>query len=198
MYQFDRSKPFYPIVMNYVSQLHAIKELLVIGVLGTQRTWQALSNLTTEEKQVVGSAVDDLLGPLSLEVTDRTTRLEIGVDTIAKELAEHHSYLLPRQLMAAHTALVMAHEVTKGQPYRNADALWEFLRHTRNAAAHNARWSFQNGEPSRPASWRSITLCPSLDGYHLFRLGTQPGTLQLGDPIALLWDIEQTCPGMHL
>jgi len=196
VYRFDRSKPFYPLVMNYLSQLHALKELLAIGVLGLHRTWDSLSSLATEEQKEIKSAVDKLLGPLSLRVTDRTRSIESPVDQVAKELAEHHAYLLPRQAMAAMSVLVMAHEISKSQSYRTSDPTWEFLRHCRNAAAHNGRWSLVNGEPRRPASWRSITLSAAMDSTPLLKLESQSGALELGDPIALLWDIEQANPAM--
>ncbi len=44
-YLFDKTKPFYPIVMTYLISLHGLKEVAAIGALGSDRTW----HLATKE-----------------------------------------------------------------------------------------------------------------------------------------------------
>ena len=93
----------------------------------------------------------------------------------------------------------MAHEITKDKPYRATDEKWEFLRHCRNAAAHNGRWNLVGREPRRPARWRDIKLGSDIHDRPLLKVkdSDSAGSLNLGDPIALLWDIEQDNPAIR-
>lgn len=197
-YHFDRSKPFYPLVMSYLLQLHAIKEFAAIGTLGPRRTWQLAQEIEEAEREGLQRSVTKLLGPMSLAITDETDRLDVPVEFVAKEFVDSHAYLLRHQVLAALSVLVMAHEITKEKRYRTVDEKCEFLRHCRNAAAHNGCWSFKHDEPRRPARWRSISLDPSLQGLPLLKGPDFTGSLSLGDPIALLWDIEHDNPAMHV
>jgi hypothetical protein len=194
---FDRSKPFYPIVMGYLLQLHAIKEIAALGALGSVRTWdiQKLGG-NSAEQSTLQAQLNTLLGPLELMVSGEAERLTVPIQPLAKEFVENHAFLIKHQVQAALNALVMAHEVTKGKPYRTADKVWEFLRHCRNAAAHNGRWSFLNGEPRRPAEWKGIAVHSGLQGFALLRGEDGIGSLCVGDPIALLWELERDNPGM--
>jgi hypothetical protein len=191
-YNFDRSKPFYPIVISYLIHLHAIKEIAALGALGPIRTWNldAIEG-SSEEKLILQKSINSLLGPISLGVTDDQNRVEISVYDLAKEFVNNHAYLIGHQVQAALNTLVMAHEVTKGKPYRDTAENWEFLRHCRNAAAHNGRWYFRNGEPRHPAKWRGIELIPKMHDEPLLLREDGTGYLKLGDPIALLWEIER-------
>lgn len=181
--------------MAYLMQLHGIKELSVLGTLGTNRTW-SIANLagTDQERAELQASVGMLLGPLQLTITGDSEQLTIPVEFVSKEFVGNHEYLLAHQVQASITVLVLAYEVTKGEPYMTHSPHWEFLRHCRNAAAHNGRFSFVNGEPRRPAVWRGIQLEPALDRQPLMRLPDGTGLLNIGDPIALLWEIEQVIP----
>lgn len=165
-YNFDRAKPFYPLVMAYFVQLHALKEIPTIGAFGSVRTWN-LDRLpgTEAEREIFQASIDKLLSPLSLAITGEQNRLEVSIDFVATELVNNFNYLINSQIVAALSALVMAHEITKNQTYRVPNEKWEFLRHCRNAAAHNGNWFFLNGEPRRPARWRGIDLEPAMDGF---------------------------------
>lgn len=46
--------------------------------------------------------------------------------------------------------------------------LWEFFRHTRNAAFHGNRFHFLGDEPKRPASWRGLEITRNLQDTPLF------------------------------
>jgi hypothetical protein len=92
--------------------------------------------------------------------------------------------------------LVMAHEISKDKPWHNHDPLWEFLRHCRNAVAHGGYFHFKNNEPRRPAFWGSFILSPASNRAPLFK--KDGGILSPGDPIRLLWDIEQAYPEMSV
>jgi hypothetical protein len=64
---FDRSKPFYPLVMGYLVQLHGLKELLARGLPRMERVIQFTStHATTEEAAEVSAQLQQLLGPLRL------------------------------------------------------------------------------------------------------------------------------------
>lgn len=167
--------------------LHAIKEIVAIGALGSNRSWRldAVEG-PAEDRQNLQDSIQKLLGPLELAVAEEPKRLCIPIDEVAKEFFNNHSYLLEYQVRAALNALVMAHEVTKGKPYRDRGERWEFLRHCRNAAAHNGRFFFKNGEPCYPAKWRDIQVVSSMRGEPLLSQPDGKGYLKLGDPIALL------------
>ena len=185
--------------MAYLIQLHAIKEISALGVLGSVRTWKSEQLPGTEaEREELRVSIDKLLSPLSLATTGDHNRLDVPIDFVAKEFVNNLNYLVSHQVLAALNALVMAHEITKNQPYRVPNEKWEFLRHCRNAAAHNGNWAFLNGEPRRPARWRSIDLDPAMDGQPLLKGTDGKGFLNLGDPIALLWDLEQDNPRMYI
>jgi hypothetical protein len=80
--------------------------------------------------------------------------------------------------------------------FSDGGPLWEFLRHCRNAAAHNGKFYFKKGQPDKPAEWASIKLEASMHDLSLFDLPKVKGLLSVGDPIALLWDIEQAYPNL--
>ncbi|GJQ24148.1 hypothetical protein BIY37_08305 [Candidatus Brocadia sapporoensis] len=197
-YNFDRSKPFYPLVMTYLAQLHGLKEICVIGVLVAadgKRNF-VISSQYGDAGKDIETGIGSLLGPLNLAVTGDTETLDVSIEFVAQEMALNHGYLLDFQVRTASVCLAMAHEITKGKAYRSSGEKWEFLRHCRNAISHNAKWHFLNGEPLGGASWRGIKWKVAMHGEPLFAQADGMGYLKLGDPIALLWDIENENPNM--
>jgi len=197
-YQFDRAKPFYALVMTYLISLHGLKELLAIGLLGNDRMW----NLQNREGSAADMAeiqrgMDKLLGPLELRVAGDTDKITVSVESIAAEFVQN-SYLIEHQTKAGHALLAAAYEATHGKPYQDQGPQWEFLRHCRNAAAHNGRFHFKDAEPRRPARWRTIEILRSMHGEPLLVQSDGSGHLQLGDPVVLLWDIEQAYPAITM
>lgn len=69
---------------------------------------------------------------------------------------------------------------------------FEFFRHLRNAASHGNRFKFNKIEPSRPASWRGITIDHNLKGSSnpLQNKMCITNKIASADIILLLWDIE--------
>lgn len=203
---FDRSKPFYPLVMNYLVQLLGYKELAIRGFLG-KRTISSddiqriTPNFDNVEKSEIDSTLDKLqklIGPLELKSEFQNDRIVIDPDEIAKELLEgNHEYFLSFYVRASFNIIVLAHEITKNTTYRDVGPLWEFLRHCRNAATHNGLFHFGRGEPSRLAEWGRFRIDSQLLGTPLFKGPNGQGLLSIGDPIRLLWDIEQAYPQMH-
>jgi len=205
---FDRGKPFYPLVMNYLIQLLGFKELAARGLIGAREiSVEDLQKATREpfdtaDRAAVESALgglQKLLGPLELKSEFQNDRIIVDVDAIAEELIHgNHEYLLSFYIRAAANILVLAHEVTKDTSYRDTGPLWEFLRHSRNAATHNGLFHFTHGEPRRLAEWGPFRIEASLQGTSLFKDARGQGLLSPGDPIRLLWDIEQTYPNIRI
>lgn len=197
---FDRGKPFYPLIMSYIIQLLGLKEILVRGVIGARKIMSEdvaetkPPNTLDEQISEAINGIEQLIGPLKLRSEFTGSHISVDADEFARELVQNHAYLLPYYIRAAGSLLVLAHEITKNQPYRDKGPLWEFLRHCRNGATHNGLFHFCKGEPSRAAEWGTFKIEVSLQGSPLFNDGTKKGLLSLGDPIRLLWDIEKTYP----
>jgi hypothetical protein len=201
---FDRSKPFYPIVLNYLCQLIGLTELAVRGIAGPRDPHEMVRSAIAREQSagihqsdptVLRIQLPEISNSQSLrsEMLDR----DIGVpfDQIAQELVANYSYIAPYFINAAARSLfVIAHEVSWGEPWRNNEPMWDFLFHCRNAVAHGGRFYFHNNQPRWPARWGRFELDVSLQGTPLFK--KDGGMLSPGDPIRLLWDIEQTYPAM--
>lgn len=181
-YQFDRSKRFYPLVISYLATLHGLKATLC---------FRSSTGIRADIRS--GDENLKLLGPLDLKVRGDHESLSVSAEHVADELASNLSYLLPLYVQSVQSILAGAHEAIR-QAGTSTKAT-EFLRHARNAAAHNGCWHLLNGEPRRPAEWRGLVLSTSDHGTSLLSLFDQPGSLELGDPIALLWDIEQEYTG---
>ena len=179
-YLFDRAGAFYPLVISYLVKLHGIK--VVLG-------FSSAANLADQIPRDL--EVAKLLGPLELIVRQDSVRLNVELQELAQELVSNLEYLLPIYAQSTQSILSGAHEAVLAMDHTSK--LTEFLRHARNAAAHSGNWHLLNGEPRRPAEWRGLVVSPSDNGRPLLKLGNGTGSLELGDPIALLWDIEQEC-----
>ena len=204
---FDRGKPFYPLVVNYIVLLAGFKDLALRGAVGGEHleevlrrtfavgNWQAA---TDEEFGKVRENLSKLLGPLQLHSEFTGSQVAVNIGTLAQELVSNVTYLSSVVMRSAGSLLILAHELTKDAPWRDRGPLWEFLRHTRNAAAHGGSFNLHQNEPSRPAHWGSFDITRQLNGTPLFKDSTGLGLLSPGDPIRLLWDIEQAYPPMSV
>jgi hypothetical protein len=94
------------------------------------------------------------------------------------------------------SVLMLAHEIVRIQLPAAQDPMLEFLFHARNAVAHSGRFNFLNGHPKLPAVWRKFVIAKTMQGQPLFRDANGEGLLGPGDPICLLWDIEQAHPSL--
>lgn len=140
---FDRSKPFYPLVMNYVATLHGFKMMLLESALienpgavpcTIARYFRYPDGLDDTAKKQFEKAI----GPLELVCRCGEPPVVIPYDYAAKEYGDNRDYLLehfPKH--AVFGLFTLAWEDTYA--FHDAGPLWEFLRHTRNAAAHNGR-----------------------------------------------------------
>ena len=192
---FDRGKPFYPLVTLYIAQLAGFKEIAVRGMPGHRGDAESrfdVSALPSETAEVI----QKLLGPLQLRSEFQESPIEISLDDLGSEIAANFTYLARWLSRASSGLFVLAHEMTKGEAYHDNGPLWEFLRHCRNAGAHGGRFTLYNNEPSCPAEWGPFQITQSLQGMNLMKDQDGDGLLSLGDPIRLLWDIEQAYPDM--
>lgn len=212
---FDRGKPFYPLVMNFLAALHGWQNLLArgIGRMTPQDDDQAVEAI--ESAGLVGEptpGVESLaelrraarlpavIKPLGLASRGQGKPINIDHDQLADEAVGEHHYLVPQTIRAGEQLLIVAWETTSA--FRTHDQLWEFLRHCRNAAAHGGRFTLRHGEPRRPAVWRELEITRDLEQSRLFDGptrsydGVERGLLAIGDAIALLWDLERAYPDM--
>ena len=203
---FDRGKPFYPLVMQYLAQLIGIKELAFRGIVGSEslealvNRIPALGAMPSGSEAKIAEVRDGLRklnGPLELRSEYQGNHITIDIDDIARDVVANHLYLLSSTMRSAGSLLILAHELSKDTPWHDAGPLWEFLRHSRNAAAHGGTFNLLHGEPSRPAFWGNFAITAQLQGTLLFKDGTGAGLISPGDPIRLLWDIEQAYPQLH-
>jgi hypothetical protein len=62
--------------------------------------------------------------------------------------------------------------------------------------AHGGLFTFKGKEPCHPAEWGHFQIERTLQSTPLFKDEKGVGLLSPGDPIRLLWDIEQAYPSM--
>ncbi|HVB72932.1 MAG TPA: hypothetical protein VNE38_05195 [Ktedonobacteraceae bacterium] len=202
LYQFQRNSPFYPMVLNYTVLLLAFKEF---GAAGIALKLQGLSDPEYQEvlddARIKGNAelignlketlIKELNPPLALVSEFQDQRVIIDAFATMRELGNNISYLMDDlKLSAVSALLVHAYEAT--EKLHNAEPLWEFLYHCRNAGAHGGRFSFRNGQPKHPAIWGKYTLIRAThEGIPLISHRGFRGLFAPGDPLRLLWDIEQ-------
>lgn len=200
---FDENKPFYPLIINYVAQVHGLIDLASRGLLlrleeiGPKGVEMLLADEGHKEEGF-NEAVEaiskggrtGLVGKQELESKVTGKGIRIKVESLAKEIfIKHEAPLNQFNRMSAGSLLILAHESTR--TYQTEDPLWEFLRHCRNAAAHKGYFNFLHGEPKRPAKWRGLEIVSSMQGKPLFSEPPVLGFLGNGDMLYLLWDIEQ-------
>ena len=204
---FDRGKPFYPLVMNYVVQIVGFKELALRGVTGPRefadviKQIPALGQIPPGRESDAAAVHDDLrklMGPVQLRSEFLDATIDVDVDEMAREVASNSNYLAAQLMRSAGSLLILAHETNKDESWHDQGPLWEFLRHCRNGAAHGGRFHFRHGEPRRPASWGRFRITPVLEGTSIFKGFDKVGLLSPGDPVRLLWDIEEACPEMKV
>lgn len=197
---FDRGKPFYPLIMSYLILLHGHIELISRDLKNqfgknTEKIDKSLHknikpNNKYLERIIKSNGNTVLLNNLKLKRETKKNPIEIDHEKLAEEVTKHSPYLSSHIMRAAGSLLILAWETT--QELDREGPLWEFLRHCRHAAAHNGKFKFKVGEPKKKAKWRKIEITRSFEGKELFKNKLNKGLLSPGDPIDLLWDIEQT------
>lgn len=189
-------------LMNYTVLLLAIKEFGAAGIaLHLKDLPDAAYQNEIAEARIQGNAdhierlkaasIEELYPPMVLVSEFQDQHINIDFFTTMHELGENIAYLVDDlRLSAVSALLVHAYEVTK--KIHTPGPLWEFLYHCRNAGAHGGRFTFKNGQPKSPAKWGRYTLSRAThEGMPLITHKGTAGLFGLGDPLRLLWDIEQ-------
>ena len=168
--RFDRAKIFYPYVINYIVTIHGLIDLFSRALVFQSKTIPQI-------------------GKPSLKSVFQGNSIDIDIDEIAEELMNNYQYLLPFQMKAAGNLIIMCYEISK-HTYDDKSEIWNFFYHCRNAAAHGGLFKITVNR--FPAKWGSLIITKELNKTSLFQVPGEGGLIGLGDPIRLLWDIEQT------
>lgn len=206
--QFDPQKPFYSLVLAYLCQLHGLMELISVGLLqrfekiSERSSFRGLprderiakyvlamdpKNQPMVERVLRGGKTMLMFEPVLLSGTARAIRLDIP-KLAETAFLEHEVALRNFNRMSAGSLLILANErVTK----RRGEPIVQFLRHCRNAAAHGGVFTFDSGEPKKPAKWRTLKIERTMLGNCLFADPPKKGYIGIGDVLYLLADIEK-------
>lgn len=204
-FKFDRSKLFYPYVINYIISVHGLIELISrdfysrIGNVikngeDINKFIKEIGDGDPKNAKYLQDIADSnlkptvLIGEINLRSESKPKRIDISVDEIAKEIVDNHIYLIPFQLKAAGILLIMSYEISKDQ-YDAKDELWNFFYHCRNAAAHGGKFNITNFKRF-PAKWDNLEITTTMNGSNLFKDNNNNGLLSIGDPLYFLHDIE--------
>jgi hypothetical protein len=203
-FNFDRDKPFYPLVTNYFAFLVGVQDLKyrrhsqAIKSMPEAEYEQALSKLQEPGRSEMAWLRQAELGNLipQLYVPSKVLNSPVYLPSslFEEEFRLYGAEVLRTTMRAAGSLLMLAHEMT--MQWHDTRPLWEFLRHCRNAVAHNGRFHFRNGEPRRLAEWRGIRVESRLQNTPLFDEDPELGILGPADPIVLLADLELAYPQM--
>jgi hypothetical protein len=198
--QFDPAKPLHGLVMAYLAQLHGFIELASRGILTFLKTKSdreveaflaggvdpAVRSLFEAGR---GGRITPLLGKQKPLARVGPNDLEVDIEALSKSIALDHGPALKHfNRLSAGSLLILAWDHTEA--YHTHEPLWEFHRHTRNAAAHGGRFTFKHGEPLRKAAWRTLGIVAALEGTSLFYDEPDAGFLGIGDVLYLLHDLE--------
>ncbi len=214
---FSPEKPFYPMVISYISQVYGIHYLISHGFylrfenfckkmenIGYSKDEQILryshscgeENRKAIEKVIRSGKMEFFVTPALASKTSNDIR--INKETLAEEIFKDPNTAIQYfNHISAGGLLILAWENTRDD--HTDDPLWKFLYHCRNAAAHKGFFNFQNGEPKKVAKWKSLEITSSLQGYPLFPVDPKKDShdppkesfLKIGDVLYLLADIEK-------
>ena len=204
--EFDPKKPFYGLVLVYLSQVHGFFELIARGLLQRfERFCQGPTqrNLSKEElmaKYSFSLGIKDVEGVLRAGKTTLLNNPVLlsqtgeGIKWDSTELAEtvfmeYEAALQSFNRLSAGSLLILAWD--RVPPKHRGSPIGQFLKHCRNAAAHNGAFHFKPEEPKKPAEWRTLSIVRTMQGDSLFADPPKPGFIRIGDVLYLLADIEK-------
>jgi hypothetical protein len=196
---FDKSKPFYSLVVSALAQFHGLIELTSRGLYvrlknnpGERKDFEnhePPGPIRETVKALLAGGTTVLFGTQKHLAPLAGQTIKVDVNDLGRVIIEDHKpaheYF---DRMSAGSLLILAWELT--EPSHTHDPLWEFLRHCRNAAAHRGSFNLLHGEPKRSAKWRGAQIVPSLQGSPLFADPPAPGFMGPGDVLYLLADVE--------
>ncbi len=195
---FDRSKVFYPYIMQYIFTYHGVIEIFSRGMVkelkkaeqrcGKDKVTEAFSigNINIDAKRFIEKeqGLTPLLGELSLYSNFMGSNINMNIEEFADEALSNYDYLLEHIMKAAGILIIMGFENTKHLDDKNSE-IWNFFYHCRNAAAHGGKFNIT--KPRFPAKWGNLEITPLMNGAKLFNTSSNDGLLAPGDPIRLLW-----------
>lgn len=203
---FDKTKIFYPYVMNSLAMNHGIMDLFSrylytrINQLKAQgqhlETVIRLSMVDEKRMNFVERIYnEDLvptlqLGDLNLKSSDGNP-IKVVADDLSEEYGGNHPSII-NQLAISNSMLIIAAYELSPKIEDITDELWNFFSHCRNACAHGGKFNIiRKGTRMFPARWRSLEITMEMNGSNIFANETVPGLLWPADPIYLLSDIEK-------
>jgi hypothetical protein len=196
-YHFDRSKLFYPFIIQYITALHGLNDLLTRGVINLAKDSYddygkllkdlEQNNLGPKLKEILASDNRSLLFDIKLYSKSVKKYIEFDINEISKDLITNINYLAKYQVVSANSLLISTYEISKKYEIKND--VWNFFYHCRNAAAHDGKLNITKIKRF-PAKWEGLEILPSDNGKDLFGSLDRDGLLFIGDPIRLLWHIE--------
>ncbi len=201
---FNRSGPFYPLVIHYISSLHGVLELFSRAIINRvnsgKNNTQSIPNQNGElvnkfiQKILQGNFVPTpLIANLELKSKFQSNTINVDSDEIAAEFFSNADYLLQYFSVSGASLIINAHSNILEKHTNDHDPLWQFLRHCRHAAAHDGVIFDKYKDLIKlPAKWGEFDMS-NYQKVQLFkkRTGGENYLLDPGDPIRLLWDIEQ-------
>lgn len=208
--EFDPAKPFYPLVLSYLCQVHGFFELLSRAVYQRFERFceQVRPSPHIPRKQLIALFLLTMDEPTRKDIErglwggksvlmwepEPQSRTANGIKWDSGELAEtlfveHSETLKYFNRLSAGSLLILAWD--RVPPKHRGSPIGQFLKHCRNAAAHNGAFHFKPKEPKNPAEWRTLTIVRAMQGDSLFADPPKPGFIRIGDVLYLLADIEK-------
>ena len=196
-YTFDINRPFHNHVVSYLALLHAIKVFPIFGLKGVSIEFNILPNIADgklktrfqKEMSDLKEKIKSLYGhPLELKITGELQTANFTMEEVAEKVTGDLQ-LLDFIIPCAHAVIANTYDYCLSNNYVNKDPIWQFFRHCRNAVSHGGKLYFKKGEPKYHTEWRGIRLTNNLHGLKLIKKGND-GLIETGDPVALLFDIE--------
>lgn len=199
VYSFDRSKLFYPLIMNFAYSLHGFIEFTSKGIAHSLSELNRFDSDNLFDNDIFNMDIDNknyckpfekpssLIGDLEFKKHDESS-VKIDTEQITYEISDKGHYLSDFLLNSACTLLISSH--AKAIEWDDhTDPVWNFFFYCQNACVHNNR--FKIDTLRFPAKWRDLEITIDSDQTPLFKENDEYGLLYSGDAIALLWDIEQ-------
>jgi hypothetical protein len=197
---FDRRKPFYPLVIHFVAAIHGFMDMAsrnaCLSANDFLKQGTPLEEIPEPLRSFCGAQVTPLLGNIKLSCKSQADAIGVDIDQLSAEVLNGGSGLVAYTTRTTAFTLALAWDSTES--HHDTQPLWQFLRHCRNAAAHNGKFFFKNGQPEYPAIWQGIEITRALQGTPLIAGEDGIGLLRPGDVLRLLWDIEQAYPQMSI
>jgi hypothetical protein len=125
---------------------------------------------------------------------EHATAAELGLEDVVKEA---HDRVMPADRVQQSLCRMLVMAAYESISKKDRERLWEnpvfqFLRHTRNAASHDNVWKFRKKEPALHAEWGQLVIDETRKGDDnpLQNRGCFFETLEPADLLYLLQDVE--------